>query len=168
MQNKAEIKTKYFIYAESGNLQELSQILERNPDLLNQRDENNQSALFHAIFGGNYQCVAFLLSKGIDILSTDYRGWTALHEATFNGTPEMIKLLLSHGALVNAKSNDGVTSLHIATQDGWPEVVEILLENNADPSMTDNQGNNAYDRARNVHNEKQIRELLNKYQAHHT
>jgi ankyrin repeat protein len=162
MQVAKELMEQYFQAAESGNRQELVGLLQNNPSLLNQRDEDNQNALFLAIGGGDIDCVKLLVSQGIDIHLPDHKGWTPLHEATFNGNIEMLTLLLSNGANVNARDNRGNTPLHSAARDGWDDYAQALLDHGADPLLKDNEGRNAIDWAR-LENKKKVIKLLKNY-----
>jgi ankyrin repeat protein len=133
MKGSKELRGQFFNAAESGNGQKLLTLVETNPELLNQKKDDNQNALFLAIFGGDLECVKILVGQGIDLSSTDNRGWTALHEATYNGTIEMVKLLLNHSINVNARDHDGVTPLHWSCAGGWEEYIKVLLDHGADP-----------------------------------
>ena len=161
-----ELKEHFFKTADSGTPEELLELIETNPELLNEKDENNQNALFSAIYGGDFECVKILIDKGIDINSADNRGWTPLHEATFNGTAEMVAYLLSHKANVNACAHDVSIPLHQACVDGFEDTISILLNYGADPLLKDKEGRNAFDWAKfNAHyrKAKKIIKLLEQY-----
>ncbi len=156
-----EVIEQFFDAAESGNQQELTDILKNHPILLNQRNKDNKNALFLAIFSENFDCVKMLVSQGIDINVSDLGGWTPLHEAAYNGTIEMLTLLLSHGADINAQDCWGHTPLHGAARDGWDDYVQLLLDYNADPLIKDIEGRNAFDVAKLGNNKKLIKLLKN-------
>ena len=163
-----ELKEHFFKTADSGNPEELLELIETNPELINEKDEDNQNALFSAIFGGDFECVKILIERGVDIQSPDDTGWTPLHEATFNGTAEMVAYLLSHKANVNACDNDNFTPLHQACVDGFEDTVKVLLSYGADPLIKDNEGRDAFDwseliQTSNVRKKKKIKQLLKEY-----
>ena len=77
------------------------------------------SALHLAIFNGNEEIVAVLLTSGVDvdIRADDAAAGTALHWAAFWGLSEMASLLIEAGADVNAIDNGRCTPLCAATAD---------------------------------------------------
>jgi hypothetical protein len=90
-----------------------------------------------------------LLDNGGDANVIDRFGWSPLHH-TINQDrecPEAILLLGRNGALVDYRTSDGLTALHRAAVMGWTESVKVLLDLGADPSLMDNQGRTAEDRA---------------------
>lgn len=161
-----ELIERFFNAAESGDEQRLLTLIEANPELLNQRNQDNQNALFPSIFSGDPECVKILVEQGIDISSTDNRGWTPLHEATYNGTIEMVRLLLTRNVDLNARDHDGVTPLHWPCADGWEECAKVLLDHGADPFVKDNYGRDCFDWAKQNNNrktEKKVTSLLRQY-----
>ncbi|MHC4538058.1 MAG: ankyrin repeat domain-containing protein [Planctomycetota bacterium] len=84
-----ELIGRFIKAAESGDGQRLLTLIEANPELLNQRNKDNQNALFAAIYGGDLECVKILVEQGIDVSSTDNRQWSPLHEATYNAVLAM-------------------------------------------------------------------------------
>jgi ankyrin repeat protein len=117
-----------FDAAENGDLSKLTQLLEENPSLIDARRESGWTLLQEAIFGGNYDAIKLLLTRGADVHTQDERGWTPLHEAAYNSTAEVVKLLLSFGANTDATDNYGRTPLQYAVQDGFSDIVEVLRE----------------------------------------
>ena len=57
---------------------------------------------------------AYLLDRGADIDSVDYRGWTALHMAAFCANIRIVRLLMSYGANLYVKNNDGRLPIDLA------------------------------------------------------
>ena len=59
---------------------------------------------------------------------------------------QAIRLLLHRKVNVNARTlRSGETALHKACFDGDAELVRVLLSAGADPSITDNDGESAFD-----------------------
>jgi ankyrin repeat protein len=154
-----ELIGRFFNAAESGDGQTLLTLMEANPELLNQRNQDNQNALFSAIYGGDLECVKILVEQGIDVSSADNREWTPLHEATYNGTIEMVRLLLTRNVDLNARDDYGMTPLYWPCVDGWEECVKVLLDHGADPFVKDNHGRDCFDWAKQNTNSKTVKKL---------
>ena len=68
---------------------------------------------------------------------------TPLHRAVRYGNEKIVEFLLENGANPNHKSSrSGKTPLHRATT---PKMVRILLNYGADSTITNDEGNSAYD-----------------------
>ncbi|MDR2372131.1 MAG: ankyrin repeat domain-containing protein [Puniceicoccales bacterium] len=81
---------------------------------VNERDEDNVTALHEAAKYGCFRIAKRLLEYGADPNVQAFKGITPLHYATLFGHLGIVHLLLTHGANPNIQSNDGETPLDYA------------------------------------------------------
>jgi ankyrin repeat protein len=147
-----------FQAAQSGSLDTVRQLLEKDKSLAKSTKDGNYTLLHAAARSGNAKLVVLLLDSGADIdaYSTDSY-MTALHIAAEAGHEEIIKVLLKRGADVNGckthERNEGFTPLHTASMSGWINIMNMLIEHGADLSLVDEAGNTALDWANEAESE---------------
>jgi ankyrin repeat protein len=159
-----------FAAAASGDLATVARLLEKDPTLVNARNERSDSLLLTAAYAGRREIFRLLLEKGAgvnlfeaaaiglgdrasEIIGRDpsqvnahsHDGWTPLHLASFFGHCDLAALLLDHGADVNARSRSerfarANTPLHAAAANRQVEVARLLLERGADVNARDGSG----------------------------
>jgi len=88
--------------------------------------QGNFAPLHAAIFSGNEQAVATLLSAGADITATIREGQSPLHIAAFYGFDKIVRLLIKEGANINVYDNYMRTPLSWAREHGSAEAVAEL------------------------------------------
>ena len=103
---------------------------------LNQKNIEGKNAAFMAAFKGNDKLLAWLASKGLDLLAHDDNGNTALHFAT---TINVAETLLRAGVPVDKANHQGNTPLHSAYA-FHPEVTDFLISNGADVTLKNGYG----------------------------
>ncbi|KAF9985116.1 hypothetical protein BGZ75_003351 [Mortierella antarctica] len=74
---------------------------------------------------------------GVDVLTTDSRGYTPLHMVCLRGNLEMSRMLQALTPTDLQSAIDGSTPLHLACQSSSVDVVEFLLEAGANPELRD-------------------------------
>lgn len=120
------------VLVQSGNLQE---ILIAQPNLTQQRDENGQTLLHHAVALDEPTSVTTVVEAGTDIDAVDNDGNTALHiladiEDTREDAQErqisMARDLINHGAAFNTQNNAGQTPAEIAREHGNEALAQAL------------------------------------------
>ncbi|MDQ7825716.1 MAG: ankyrin repeat domain-containing protein [Candidatus Eremiobacteraeota bacterium] len=94
--------------------------------LLESRDCNGCTPLYHAVLNGGLRTARVLINYGADINAADGSGLTPLHIAAANGSLDLVKLLVSKGASSSAVDRDGLTPLDIAESRGRREVSGYL------------------------------------------
>ena len=124
---------------------------------------NGCTALMFAIISSHLQRVKSLLEAGADPNLKHTSGMTPYAVAVMMGQPNIAKILIESGANINDNISfnpasfitGGAVSVHystsavqinvlmIACECGHLDIVQILLENGADPSICDNNGDNA-------------------------
>jgi cytohesin len=133
------------IYQEvrAGNLEKVKSMVERNPSLVQAKDDYGESRtpLHWAVRWDQKEIVEFLIEKGAEVNSRDNSDTTPLYFAVTINQKDLAELLLSQGADVNAKNNHDFTSLHLAAIKGFQEMVEFLLTQGADVNARDDKGN---------------------------
>lgn len=82
--------------------------------------------LFKAVRLGNTEEVQTLLTRGMDVNSTDPGGNSILMEATREGKPEIVRVLIARKVRVNAQNAAGDTAIMIGALTGRYEVVQLL------------------------------------------
>ncbi|KAM5249813.1 kinase D-interacting substrate of 220 kDa isoform 18-T18 [Hipposideros larvatus] len=127
-------------YVEEENIPALKALLEKCKDV-DERNEDNWTALISASKEGHVLVVEELLKCGADLEHRDMGGWTALMWACYKGRTEVVELLLSHGA------NPSVTGLQYsvypiiwAAGRGHADIVHLLLQNGAKVNCSDKYG----------------------------
>lgn len=122
-----------------GQVDELQQLVAKDPSLLTSVDEEGITLLHWAAFGNDPDTVAFLLDKKLDVNAREKRGVTPLMTAVWNrkldrrAQESIVLNLLQHGADPNiAITESKITPLVAAIVFGRTGVVYLLLEAKAD------------------------------------
>lgn len=111
--------------AESGNVDELADLLPRVPDI-NACNEHGVTALMRAAQHGRVKMVRALLEHGADINIKRNDKFTALALAAFFGHTEVVRTLMEHGADSQASTRSGTSPQMWATARTFSEVVDQL------------------------------------------
>jgi len=126
-----------FHEVESGNVEAVRAMLDKEPALIRSRDKDGYTLLHRAAQQGHWQLVELLIAKGalVDARSLDGNKLTPLHLAVNENQVETVKLLLEKGADVNAKGV-GVrykdwSALVFAAWHNHKDMVELLIRKGA-------------------------------------
>ncbi|XP_061191633.1 serine/threonine-protein phosphatase 6 regulatory ankyrin repeat subunit B-like [Saccostrea echinata] len=97
------------------------------------KDNEGQTALHDACWGGDVNIFTFLLGEGLDINALTDKGETLLHFACESGKYSLCEcLIFNHSHLLNQKDDFGYTVLHLAATSGNIDVVKLLREKGLD------------------------------------
>lgn len=124
----------------NGDLAEIKEFINKNPEFVHARDEVGRTPLRKASYKGHTEVVKFLISKGADVKEADKYGRTPLHRASAGGQVEVAKLLINNGADINAKDKDGKTPLHEAVSKCYKNVTKLLISKGAEVNAKDEYG----------------------------
>ncbi|MBY0497172.1 MAG: ankyrin repeat domain-containing protein [Cyanobacteria bacterium] len=151
----------------AGKVDEVNELVAKNPSLKDARDASGASALLVAAYNMKPDVVNALLAKGatVDIFeasvlgkvdriqellkgnparATEYApdGFTPVALAAFFGQPAAVKALIAAGADVNAAAKNGlkVAALHAAVAGGKLEIVKAVLEAGANANAQQQAG----------------------------
>jgi uncharacterized protein len=118
---------KDFINAvKGGDVEQVRELIEIEPDLIEADDGSGVSALMHAAYKQHHAVVDFLLQRNADL---------NLWEAAAFGQVDRLKHLIERGFRVNVFSPDGYTPLGLACFFGHPACVKLLLERGGDANL---------------------------------
>lgn len=124
--NGMTLEQKLLRAASENDTIELERVLNENPNLINHRDDDGQSALHLAADQGATDALLFLLEAGANVSAADDDGITVLHAAVIGENVEACRLLLSHGANPDQADVDGDTPRKSAEEDGSAEMKKLF------------------------------------------
>ena len=99
---------------------------------------------------GKIDLIDLALEKGADVNTTNRAGETALHKAAFVGNLEVIDHLIDKGANINQQTIYDATPLFVAVLRDQLEAMQKLLSRGADPSIRNNHGDSAAEKAKEI------------------
>lgn len=111
-----------------------------NGGMLNEVNNNGETALYVAASRGKINFVIDLLRKQPDINKCTNEQKSCLYAACQNGHSEVAELLVEAGADCNKCTNRGDAPLHAASRQGLTSVVKLLLKHNAETSQINDEG----------------------------
>jgi ankyrin repeat protein len=135
-----------FVISRNGSVAELKELMEKEPNCINEPNENGYTPLILACYRRNNEVAEFLVDKVKDIDTLSDMG-TALMACVVNGNVQLAKLLLEKGCNPDLTDANGTTALIYATQFKNPELIKALLKHNADKSKIDSNGKTAFEYA---------------------
>ena len=119
----------------------ISQILLKNPSVINIKDEKNETFLSYAIKRKKEDLTKIIIeSPLLDITYKDFKGNSYLHLSVINQLINTTKLLIEKGLDINSQNNEGNTALHFAYNFNNINLISILIEKNADSNIKNNMG----------------------------
>jgi ankyrin repeat protein len=129
-----------------------------------QMPPNGFSPVIVAVRENQPEMLLLLLEQDGDPNETDRLGWRPLHHAVglHYERPDAIRALVRHGAVVDSRDGLQRTALHRAAGFGHAESVQVLLAAGADPSLRDQHGYSAIQRAI-LAGHREIAELIQSY-----
>lgn len=115
-------------------------LIEKDPTMLEIRDEIGASPLWYAASYGHVTLAEALVEAGAEVTVATKDGLTPLHWAAVRGFTEVCRLLLDNGADVNARSVvQANTPLHeVWNNGGQPQIAALLIERGADLDAVEN------------------------------
>ena len=119
----------------------ISQILLKNPSVINIKDEKNETFLSYAIKRKKEDLTKIIIeSPLLDITYKDFKGNSYLHLSVINQLINTTNLLIKKGLDINSQNNEGNTALHFAYNFNNINLISILIEKNADINIKNNMG----------------------------
>ena len=127
--------------AKAGDVQQLKEILQKNPDLINSTDRDKMTPLHHAIDEGKLEAASLLLANGADIDAVNYKQETPLHIAAYEGNAEVVRLLLTHDAdIAKREMRDRIPLFLACNWGGDLETVRLLVDAGSDVNDKNSRG----------------------------
>ena len=119
----------------------LFNILKKNPNLVNIKDQKGETFLSYAIKRKNEEISKLIISIPLlDISYKDSKGNTYLHLSIINKLISIVELLLKKGININSQNNEGNTALHYAYNINNISLISLLISNNAEINIKNNKG----------------------------
>ena len=119
----------------------LYNLLIKNPQLVNSKDQKNETILSYAIKRKNEEnCELIIASPILNLFYQDSEGNSYLHLSVINQLISITELLIKKGININSKNNEGNTALHYAYNLNNKKLISVLIENNADTNIKNNNG----------------------------
>ncbi|MCJ1425139.1 hypothetical protein MMC29_003027 [Sticta canariensis] len=153
---------RLFRAAKEGLVDEMKDLLRHSNVDINSKDEDQDTALIHAVTYQNRGVVEVLLEKGADVNLKDSKGFTPLMLAIFADFTEGIEMLLStKNVKLDTKSDNGWTLLMAAAFAGNYKTARLLLKSKkVDINSQTKKGDTALIKAVYYRNVKIVRLLL--------
>jgi ankyrin repeat protein len=126
-----------FHEVESGDVEAVRVLLDKDPGLIRSRDKDGYTMLHRAAQQGHLQLMKLLIDKGapVDERSHDGSNLTSLHLAANEDQIATVKLLLEKGADIDARGKGerykGWSALAFASWNNYKGLVELLIEKGA-------------------------------------
>ncbi len=118
-------------YANTGNLEKIIEILNVNPEFIELPwEEYGDTPLMRAVSENHKNIAEYLITKGADVNTTDYKGNTIVHRALLTCDKDMLKLVVSSGADVNKKNeyeNSPLDLIEILQDEAFKDVARELI-----------------------------------------
>ena len=124
----------------NGDLEGMMRLIEEDPEIVDDVNEYEYTALLLASLNGHLEVISYLLDQGPNIDRKGTNGRTALLHACGRGHLEVVELLLSRGADPTICDSEGGTPLMYASNQGHVDVVRCLVRNKAVRATIDTKG----------------------------
>lgn len=124
--------------ARSGDIEEVSRMIDEDPELCNMRTNPLQrTPMIIAAGSGHANIVRLLIDKGAAVDAADSRGATSLQISAWWGHEEVVNVLLERGASVGIRSRQGLSALMNASMGGHLRVIARLLKHTGRQDVND-------------------------------
>lgn len=142
-------KINIFEAAALGKYDFVTEILDKDPDLINTFSEDGFTPLSLSAYFGNEDVTRYLLLNGADPNIPSQNGYHVypLHSAVASNYTMLAKMLLEAGADINITQQSGATPLHSAANNGNIELLIVLLEAGANVHAKMEDGKTPADKA---------------------
>ena len=126
--------------AQKGDLEGLKLMIDKDPGLVNAKDQDGRTPLHWACRGVHIDVVKYLVEKGANVNAEDSNKIVPLHSlATRNGATA-IAILVDNGADIDFKDYGGNTALHHAAMNNAADAVALLIKKSADLENIEDYG----------------------------
>ena len=147
--------------AENGDLNEVKRLFGLNPDIINVKDREEDTAIMKACRNCNaINVVSFLLENGANINDRDAINQTPLIIASQNGCKDIVLILLGAGENIHHRNDQGENALISAAQEGHIDVVKVLIEAGANVNQPNADGETPLELAIRLRQKKELIDLL--------
>jgi ankyrin repeat protein len=150
--------------AQNGDLNEVRRLFSLNPDIINEKDREDDTAIMKACRNCNtIDVVSFLIENGANINDKPYRDsidQTPIIIAAFNGCTDIVRMLIDAGADIHHRNDQGENALISATQEGNIDVVKVLFDAGANINQENADGETALSLAVKLKQKKELIDFL--------
>ena len=124
----------------------IKELLEKGANTEFKHKWSEERNAFHfATTMGNVQSMDMLIKHGINVNTTDIKGFSALHLASSRNKVNAVNLILkTEGVNLNLPNKNGYTPILTAIENGHIEILQSLLDANASLDVINKKGETAY------------------------
>jgi len=115
-------------------------LIKYNPELLHQKNDNGESALYMSVKRGSKPHLLWFLEQGCDIESMNNKGATPLWSACYRQRRSFIEILLDRGANIAHQNENGNIPIYGPCERGPRAIAELLISRGSPIEHYNNNG----------------------------